>query len=69
MELGFFLKLNRDIHSIPGLVNVSRSAFRKSLVTFIKVEKFLGIFVAIAYSRGKKDTDPYNISPIEMRSF
>ena len=21
-----------------------------------------------AYSRGKKDTDPYNIGPIEMRS-
>jgi len=22
----------------------------------------------LSYSRGKKDTDPYNISPIEMRS-
>ena len=25
-------------------------------------------FNSILYSRGKKDTDPYNISPIEMRS-
>ena len=42
--------------------------FKKDMMFLGKIFKQSISYYLTTYSRGKKDTDPYNISPIEMRS-